>query len=239
MPLVKSHGNMYPWVTHMHTHLGGECQHKCSYCYVDSPRFGRPAEYTGPLRPIPSEFKVRYGDRFGSGRTIFIDHKNDLFANAVPNGTIMDVLHHCLQYPRETYVFQTKNPIRYKEFRAFIPPNNLLGCTIETNRLIPKAISVAPAPFLRAAAMMELAGEFHTFITIEPIMDFDVEVLSQWLMEITPDFINIGADSKRHKLPEPPPEKILELIANLTDFGIEIRGKYNLARLIGKQEPHL
>jgi hypothetical protein len=24
MPLTKSAGNMYPWVSHTHTHLGGE-----------------------------------------------------------------------------------------------------------------------------------------------------------------------------------------------------------------------
>ncbi len=68
MPLKKSSGNMYPWVTHTHNHLGGECPHRCSYCYVDNPRFGRPARYTGPVRVIPDEFKVRYG----TGRTIFI-----------------------------------------------------------------------------------------------------------------------------------------------------------------------
>ena len=36
MPLVKSTGNMYSWVDCMHTHLGGECPHKCSYCYANT-----------------------------------------------------------------------------------------------------------------------------------------------------------------------------------------------------------
>lgn len=31
MSLKKSTGNMYPWVTHTHTHLGGECSHKCVF----------------------------------------------------------------------------------------------------------------------------------------------------------------------------------------------------------------
>jgi hypothetical protein len=33
MPLKKSEGNMYPWVTHTHSHLAGACPHECK-CYV-------------------------------------------------------------------------------------------------------------------------------------------------------------------------------------------------------------
>lgn len=36
MALTKSKGNMYPWVTHTHTHLRGECPHGCRYCYVQA-----------------------------------------------------------------------------------------------------------------------------------------------------------------------------------------------------------
>jgi len=79
MSLKKSNGNMYPWVTHTHSHLGGECPHACTYCYVDNPRFGRPAKYTGPIRLLEDEFKVNYG----TGRTIFVENCNDLFAAAV------------------------------------------------------------------------------------------------------------------------------------------------------------
>ena len=28
----KKGSNMYEWVSHMHSFLGGECQHKCRYC---------------------------------------------------------------------------------------------------------------------------------------------------------------------------------------------------------------
>ena len=41
MGMVKSKGNMYDWVTHMHTHLGGECGHECSYCYLNGKGFGK------------------------------------------------------------------------------------------------------------------------------------------------------------------------------------------------------
>lgn len=36
MPLNRSTGNMFSWVTHTRTHLGGQCPHQCSYCYVQA-----------------------------------------------------------------------------------------------------------------------------------------------------------------------------------------------------------
>jgi DNA repair photolyase len=134
MPLKKSQGNMYPWVTHTHTHLGGECPHKCVYCYVDNPRWGRPKRYTGVLRLLEQEFKVDYD----SGKVIFIEHCNDLWAAEVDPYFICRVLMHLEQYPENTFVFQTKNPFRYLKPGPHLSLNTIkdaiFGCTIETNR---------------------------------------------------------------------------------------------------------
>jgi protein gp37 len=223
---------MYPWVSHMHAHLGGECPHRCSYCYVDSPRFGRPVKFTGPLRMLPGELDVNYG----AGRTIFVDHCNDLFAEDVPAALIMDVLNHCASFPGNTYVFQTKNPGRFGEFAAWAPPTCLVGCTIETNRNTACRVSQAPPPQTRAMDISAVRFSRRVFVTIEPIMDFDVPVLGEWLMEIRPEFVNIGADSKGHHLQEPAAEKVLALIDVLRAAGIKIRGKHNLARIVGESK---
>ena len=69
MPLNKSKGNMYKFVSHTHSHLGGECPHKCIYCYVDSFRHRVP-KYQGELRLIEKELEVNYG----KGKAIFIEH---------------------------------------------------------------------------------------------------------------------------------------------------------------------
>jgi hypothetical protein len=53
-----------------------------------------------------------------------------------------------------------------------------------------------------------------------------------WLKRIRPAFVNIGADSKGHQLPEPPKEKILALVDLLNQEGIEIREKKNLKTLL-------
>lgn len=224
--LKKSAGNMYDWVTHTHSHLGGECPHKCSYCYVKRNRFGVAPRYQGELRILPDELMVNYG----TGKTIFIEHMNDLFADGVTNTMIANILSHCRLYPGNKYVFQTKNPERAIHFlNAGL--NFMLGTTIESNRSYPE-LSASPSPLTRAVGLLRFHNFCDTFVTIEPIMDFDVSILVDWLKQLQPTFINIGADSKGCNLPEPPPEKVKEFIIKLGEAGIVIRKKVNLGRML-------
>ena len=68
-------------------------------------------------------------------------------------------------------------------------------------------------------------------MTIEPLLDFDVDILASWIVVINPEFVNIGADSKKHHLPEPSAEKVNDLIRLITEAGMEVREKANLERL--------
>ena len=220
---------MYSFVDFCHTHLGGECSHKCSYCYVNHGFMGtpRPKRYCGPLHLIENECKVDYG----TGKTIFIEHKNDLFAADVPQEFINRIVMHCMKFPGNTYVFQTKNPTRYSTMDTLFPEKSILGTTIETNRDMSK-ISKAPPAWERALAMKQLDKSIRKFITIEPVMAFDVDVLAGWIADIRPEFLNLGADSKGNNLPEPSVYKIYAFIEKLHEYGIELREKHNLNRLL-------
>ena len=231
MALVKSKGNMYSWVTHTHSHLGGQCSHGCIYCYVDNKRFGRPEKYKGPLRLLENEFSVKYGN----GKTIFMEHCNDLFAGDVPDVMIIKIIKHALEWPGNTYVWQTKNPFRFLSVDGLLPDKSIFGTTIETNRIIP-GISNAPNPEERMMAMIGIRG--RKFVTIEPVLDFDVDVLAEWIARINPEFLNLGADSKSNNLPEPTVEKIMALVSKLKEYGIELREKHNLQRL-KKSQHHI
>ena len=227
MALSKSKGNMYPWVTHTHTHLGGQCSHKCSYCYVQATRrrFGHD-RYAGPLRLIEEELAVPYG----TGRIIFVEHCNDFLAADVPDDWIHAILKHCTDYPENQYVFQTKNPARYQAFLADFPPNRLLGSTIETTDAdVAKQVSAAPLPKARYKALAELVGE-RRFVTIEPILGGDMRLLARWVADIAPDFVNIGADSKGSGLDEPTAADVCCLLEYLAH--VEIRQKKNLQRIL-------
>lgn len=242
MPLkaVNPKGNMYPWVTHTHSHLGGECPHKCVYCYVDNPRFGRAPRYTGPVRLIEEEFNVQYDQKTltkNDGKwpaTIFVEHMNDIGSVDVVPLMRDRILAHCYSYPFNRYVFQSKNPRWFLEEECWMD-GTILGTTIESNRYYPDlAAACTPRPIERVQSMERLKDKHpnvKTFVTIEPVLDFDVAILAQLIDRIRPDFLNLGADSKKRNLPEPTVAKVMSLVDTLHNLGIELREKHNLSRL--------
>jgi DNA repair photolyase len=227
---------MYDWCTHTHSHLGGECSHKCIYCYVQAiERRYKTGRYAGAVRLIEKELDVRYG----SGKTIFIEHMNDLWAEEIPYTYVASVLDHCERYPKNNYVFQTKNPVRYLNWFAFLPPRRMLGCTIEsTDAKIVAQVSEAPDPLSRVQKMAALKarGE-RLFVTVEPILRGNMYELAAVIAAISPEFVNIGADSKGSGLPEPSANEVRLLIEELRKLGVNIRQKSNLERLLQDRHP--
>ena len=75
-----------------------------------------------------------------------------------------------------------------------------------------------------------LIPSWYKFISIEPILDFDILIFVNMIFDIRPQFVSIGADSKKHNLSEPPEEKIIALVKSLKEF-TEVKLKPNLKRL--------
>ncbi len=219
MTLNKKAGNMYGFVTHTWNAIKGICSHDCSYCYMK--RWGEQK----PLRLDEKELKTNLGE----GNFIFVGSSCDVFADDVPAEWILRVLYHCSKYPKNKYLFQTKNPRRLVQFTArhTFPKDVIFGTTIETNRASP---SKAPSTEQRAYWMMEFHPFAKKMITIEPIIDFDLEILVNWIRLIKPEFVNIGADSTRNNLSEPSSEKIGKLINELEKF-TKVNLKDNLKRI--------
>jgi hypothetical protein len=86
-----------------------------------------------------------------------------------------------------------------------------------------------PTPQDRAYWLGEMP--FNRYLTIEPIMDFDLIELVTLVSIINPKQVNIGADSGNNNLPEPSTDKILALIDELKKFTV-IDQKRNLSRLL-------
>lgn len=229
MPLSKRQGNMYDWVTHTWSVLQGECPHDCSYCYVKRGRWTKDSPaYKGPSRLESGFDKVKLGE----GRTIFVAHTADLFAVGVPRDVVMAVLAKCSEYPANHYVFQTKDPGNAWQYVDELPATCTIGTTIETNSAILADLhSSAPSPHDRAEALGWFYEGFETFITIEPIMAFGLNHLLDLIRIATPNWVNIGADSKGCELPEPAWGLVQQLIDGIRGMGIEIREKSNLERL--------
>lgn len=206
---------MYPWVTHTWNPIKGKCPHNCSYCYMKRFKLGK-------LRLDEKALK----DNLGEGNTIFVGSSCDMFADDIPNEWIRRVLCFCNVFVNNKYLFQTKNPKAFFEYEDLIPGNSILGVTIETNR--ENDLANAPLRGARLSQMVDVAKP--RIVSIEPIMDFDLDILKRWIFAIQPKFVSIGADSKQHGLNEPSKEKVNMLIKELNKF-TEVKVKSNLERL--------
>lgn len=219
MSLTKSKGNMYPFVSHTWNPIRGRCPHQCSYCYMKKYK-------VGDLRLEFKELKTG----LGSKNFIFVGSSTDMFSERVFPRWIEYVLEHCRKYPENKYLFQSKNPGRFKEFIKEFPPTTVLGTTIETNiAYIIAEYSKTPLPVVRVNRMREL--DFPTMISIEPILEFDLKSMVDWIRMIAPEFVAIGADSKGWKLKEPSPEKVIALVSQLKEI-TKVKIKKNLSRIV-------
>lgn len=217
MSLNEQKGNMYNFVSHTWNTIKGECSHDCLYCYMK--RWGK----LNPVRFDRGELNVDLGEN----NFIFVGSSNDMFADSIDPRWISATLDHCMKYENNKYLFQSKNPA--KMFEYVFPRERVLCATIETNR--DYKISKAPSVNLRAYAIKELKRKenYKTMITIEPIIDFDLSEMVDLIKTANPDYINIGACTGGHGLPEPSKGKVKELIEALSEINVNL--KSNLKRL--------
>jgi len=213
---------MYGFVTHTWNTVKGNCPHSCGYCYQKAIN----RRFKKECPPYFDEKELL--TNLGSGKFIFVGSGNDLFAQDIPADWILRTLEHCRRFGNN-YLFQSKNPKRFFEFAKEIPDESTLVTTIETNRYYVQPMGNAPSPYMRAGAIV---GKWaNHMITIEPIMDFDLQEFVEMIKMCNPQQVNIGADSGRNGLPEPPAEKVLQLIAGLEKF-TKVVQKSNLQRIL-------
>lgn len=213
---------MYQFISHTWNTVKGECFHDCSYCYMK--RWGK-------LKPVRFDVKELRTD-LGTGNFIFVGSSCDMFAEDIPDEMIEKTLEHMGKYANH-YLLQTKNPARLLDFiDNEILRNNCVVCTtIESDSFYPDIMKNSPQPMQRSLAMQELSEAIDTYVTIEPILEFNLEHMVTMIKRCNPKMVNIGADSGRNNLPEPSREKVLQLIEELQKF-TNIHNKSNLKRLI-------
>lgn len=230
--LKKSTGNMYEFVTHTWNPIVGKCYHNCKYCYVK--KYGNEVSEEMRLK------KEYLEDDFGSGNFIFVGSGIDLFAENIDDGWIRRVLDKCdrdnhdLFGTKNKFLFQSKNPkriLQYIEHPVF--KDSAVCTTIETNRYYPSIMNNSPVVNERALAMNEIASKgIETYLTIEPIMAFDIDELVRLIRLCKPVQVNIGANTNNSvPVPEPTSEDIDALI-NLIKDECKVEIKSNLKRLI-------
>lgn len=167
------------------------------------------------------------------GEFLTIGLTGDISFADVQKGDMLAILDYVCKWSDRTFLLQSKNPAFFSTF--VIPKNVIIGTTIETTSvawdsqeqwvrhdrkvLIYSDISKAPHPYKRHWAMQELRCRKE--VTIEPIMDFNEDVMVQWIQDIEPEFVYIGYNSKDNvRIPEPSLKKTERLIERLKVFTI-------------------
>ena len=259
MGLRKAKGNTYPDLDWLWSPLVGGCQHRCSYCYaakmlhrfnnvslsgVDIDNMPSPKDLIDDIwkeKPHWDSYYNKNGrfPKLPEGK-IFVCDTTDLVANNISDTWVENIIEHCLYYAdTSSFVFQTKNPQRLYMFDYLFKqfPNDSLtfGITLETNRDTSQ-ISQAPSPYDRMIAFRDFIAktQYESFVTIEPIMEFDLDEFAGWFQQFTPDLVWIGADSKKCNLPEPTAKEVKWLIRELKNITV-VRIKNNLDRLLSTE----
>jgi len=169
-------------------------KHNCIKCYNYEPHY-----HPERLKKIPK------------ADLVFCCGNGDIsFATFLQQGDILQAIG---LKTNQTFLLQTKNPRCLRDWR--IPSNVIVGTTIETNRDT-KHISKAPSTDMRKFWLDKL--NCRKAVTIEPILDFDLEILKQWIWEINPEIVWIGYDNHNCGLVEPELDKTKKLIKKLEKF---------------------
>ena len=228
MNLNPAQGYMYEFITHTWNPISGKCPHDCSYCYM------KQEKEQSQIHLKEDELK----GSFNPNHFIFIGSGTDVFADDVPANWIKEVLDYCVnntnsglfedffsEEGKTRFMLQTKNPKRIMEFinHPLLDPerNQVVICTtLETNRFYPEIMNNAPHPEERAERMAKISDKgLPTYVTLEPIMDFDLDEFEELIKKCNPVQVNICYNTNfRVSLPEPSTDKVVKLIERLIPY---------------------
>ena len=203
------------------------CNYECEYCKVS----------------FQLQYKRRGLNNYNCYHFIPHEHEERLKINRIPSSDIIfvtgfgDISFSSIEFtkkiidsikkknknkPDTVYYFQSKNPKYFSNFVDLFPKNVILLTTLETNRDNNYNLySKAPVPSKRYKDFIDL-DYTRKVITIEPIMDFDLDIFSNWLIKAKPEYIWLGFNSrpKQVHLDEPLNNKVKKLIKLLKQSGL-------------------
>jgi DNA repair photolyase len=182
------------------------------------------------------QFKPHYfKDKFPEdGKWIFIGSTADILCPGMKDMWILAVLQFLDEYEgNHKFLLQSKNPARFWDFKILdrLKDKTIIGTTVETT-YANKRWGGAPPPYQRISQMTLAKWKgFKTFLSLEPLSDFDVHVMKMYIVAVQPEVVEIGLENDTHFTDKPPEHKILELLKHLREEGIPYVLKENLAHL--------
>lgn len=156
--------------------------------------------------------------RTGYGQFIFTCSSGDIAF--CPTDYLLKIVERIKHEKEKAFLIQSKCPKTFN--RVKFPANVIIGTTLETNRNeLCKSISKAPGPSQRYAGILKVNHPVK-MVTIEPVMDFDLETMVSWIEDINPCMVWLGYDSRKNHLPEAELEKVKSLYWELGRRGFTV-----------------
>lgn len=221
--LMEKKNNMYELSVKQWSPFAG-CEHDCVYCRSSFQRqlkrWARKNcpgcyEFTPHTHPerlnqkLPKTKHMQFIFTCSSGDIAFC-----------PTEYLKEIIARIQSEPYKTFLIQSKDPQTFN--RAIFPKNVILGTTLETNRdELCEGTSKAPKPSQRYKDFAKVNHPLK-MMTIEPVMDFDLDVMIDWVENINPCMLWLGYDSGKNKLPEPELEKVKSLHWQLAKKGFVV-----------------
>lgn len=177
----------------------------CEQCYDYEPHFHK--------ERLSQKLPSTQGDQF-----IWVCSACDIFF--LKQEWLGKILERIWQELDKQFFMQSKAPIVFERMLHAIeydfPPNIWLGVTLETNRDVGYSnISRAPVPSVRFEQAKRVKIDI---VIVEPVLEFDEDILIKWIQRLAPRRVYIGYDSKNCRLPEPSLTETIRLVAKLHQF---------------------
>ncbi len=205
------------------------CRFECTYCNarkMAETRLKNTPRYRDGF--VPGFVKEDLRRQFKPGDFVFVAYMGDIAW--AWRDWVMAILARIELFPQTRFMFMSKNSGCYLSWIGELPPNVYLGTTLESNRSY--GVTRAPSPLTRYLDLWNVKWP-HKFVSVEPLMDFDLTTLARWIGHIQPEIVEVGADNYHNNLPEPPWWKVEALLGALKQLVPQVVEKDGLERLKG------
>lgn len=210
------------------------CEHECIYC---KPSFQAQLKrwakkncqdcYEFKPHCHPERLKDHM-PKTGFMQFIFVCSNGDVAS--CPTEFLVQILDVIRSWESRIFLMQSKDPSTFKRVEDKLPENLIIGTTIETNyslkhfkwaTLEEKTISKAPETVKRFHDLLDIKHPLK-MVTIEPVMNFNLEHMINWMDLLKPCMIWLGYDTKGCRLPEPPLRMVMDLHFELARRGFVV-----------------
>ena len=230
----KKSGNMYDDAKTWSPFQG--CEFDCAYCEPSFKRTDKRQKQNCmscyDYKPHPHPERLKVGEIPNSKIVFVCGHSDIAFIPQDYMRKIIDVIaERSALHPEQIFYLQSKKPSSLTQYLPLLPKSCIAVTTLETNRDAgyKEICPHAPVPSERFKQFLEL-DTARKVVTIEPVFDFDVEDFADMILQIKPEYVWLGYDSKpnfkrRVRHLEPSAEKMQAFVEILVKHGVEIRGK--------------